>query len=167
MWCWWLDSPAWRSGLRSWHCCGCSAGCSCSSDSIPGPRNFHMPRLWLEKQKEKKAGLTLQLTPAMILISFCLFWTLVYQPAAWEGWTRQLLKFPPILRLCAAGTLLRNTPLALLSALLQAEDRSIELDWKQPSIALFLIRIFSFDHGKIHDSFILSSFFDPLKKEVQ
>ena len=32
-----VQSPAWDSGLRIWHCCSCGLGRSYSLDLIPGP----------------------------------------------------------------------------------------------------------------------------------
>ena len=46
-------SPAWHSGLKDWHCCSCSIGCSYSLDSISGLGTFHTLRVWpLKKFRE-------------------------------------------------------------------------------------------------------------------
>jgi len=39
----------WPSRLRIWCCCSCGIGHSYGLDSIPGPRNFHMPRVQPKK----------------------------------------------------------------------------------------------------------------------
>ena len=47
-----VQSLAWHSGLRIWHCHNCGVDYNCSSDLIPGPGTpYAMGQL---KKKEKK-----------------------------------------------------------------------------------------------------------------
>ena len=48
-----VQSPAWHSALRIWHCCRCGIGYNCSSDMTPG-LGIPYAEGWLKKKKEQK-----------------------------------------------------------------------------------------------------------------
>ena len=48
-----VQSPAWHSGLRVWHCRICGLGGNCGSDPIPGLGTPYVEG-WLKKEKKKK-----------------------------------------------------------------------------------------------------------------
>ena len=48
-----VPSLAWHNGFRIQDCCSCDIGCSCGSDSVPGP-GIHMPQLKPKKKGKKK-----------------------------------------------------------------------------------------------------------------
>ena len=76
-----IPSLAQHSGLRIWHCCSCSLGCSCGSDLIPG---LGIPyAVWQPKKKKgkKKSFRYLSISIHMLATMFLL--NTVYNSITW------------------------------------------------------------------------------------
>ena len=49
-----IQSLAWHSELRIWHCCSCSISHNCGSDLIPGPGTSYAVGGQIKEKKKKK-----------------------------------------------------------------------------------------------------------------
>lgn len=110
---------------------------------------------WHWTELNKKAGLSLQLTslgtlhrPVLSILNLCLL------ACTMRGQTRQPPRSPPTLD----SVLLAFFSSGHRSASLQAEAGAIQLHWKRPSVALFSIRVFSFQ-GKMQKQRFTTAWF--------